>query len=270
MTAYIIFLIIIFKVQSHMAENRVINISELKSHCQNCTLYDLCLPMGLDTGDMNRLDNVIKRRQSINKNNFLFRMGEPLKSVYAIRSGSFKTYLTNPDGTEQIVGFSLPGELLGMDAISNNQHSCSAKALETSSVCEIPFERLESLARDIPNLQHQLLRLMSKEIQQDQNQMLLLAQMPAETRLASFLLGLSERLSQRGYAAREFNLSMSRGDIANLLGMAVETISRLLSHFQEDGLLEVDRKHITIVDIEALRKLATHCNGNHPNTSKAG
>lgn len=251
-----------------MTDNQVIKLSELKSHCQNCSLYDLCLPMGLNSGDLDRLDDVIKRRQSVNKNNFLFRMGENLKSVYAIRSGSFKTYLTNPDGTEQIVGFSLPGELLGMDAISGNEHRCSAKALETSSVCEIPFERLESLARDIPNLQHQLFRLMSKEIQQDQNAMLLLAQMPAETRLASFLLGMSERLTKRGYAANEFNLSMSRGDIANLLGMAVETISRLLSHFQDDGLLEVERKHITILDVAKLRQLANHSSTNCSNSSQ--
>ena len=252
-----------------MMDNQVIKLSELKSHCQNCSLYDLCLPMGLETGDLDRLDKVIKRRQSVNKNNFLFRMGDSLKAVYAIRSGSFKTYLTNPDGTEQIVGFSLPGELLGMDAISENHHTCTVKALETSSVCEIPFERLESLARDIPNLQHQLFRLMSKEIQQDQNLMLLLAQMPAETRLASFLLGMSERLNKRGYAANEFNLSMSRGDIANLLGMAVETISRLLSHFQENSLLNVERKHITILNLDELRKLATHCASNNSNTSQA-
>jgi CRP/FNR family transcriptional regulator len=242
-----------------MAKTQVIKLSELKNHCKNCSLYDLCLPMGLETGDLDSLDNVIKRRQSVNKNNFLYRMGEPLKSVYAVRSGSFKTYLTNPDGTEQILGFSLPGELLGMDAISDAQHVCTAKALETSSVCEIPYDRLESLALEIPNLQHQLMRLMSKEIQQDQNLMLLLAQMPAETRLASFLIGMSERLSNRGYAANDFNLSMSRGDIANQLGMAVETISRLLSHFQENGVLKVERKHITILKLDTLRKLATHC-----------
>ena len=252
-----------------MTDDQVIKLSELKSHCQNCSLYDLCLPMGLDTGDLDKLDSVIKRRQSVSKNNFLYRMGEKLKSVYAIRSGSFKTYLSNPDGTEQIIGFSLPGELLGMDAISENEHKCSAKALETSNVCEIPFERLESLARDIPNLQHQLFRLMSKEIQQDQHSMLLLAQMPAETRLASFLLGMSERLNKRGYAAGEFNLSMSRGDIANLLGMAVETISRLLTHFQEDGILKVERKHITIQNLESLRKLATHCASNCSDSSQA-
>lgn len=252
-----------------MTNHQIIKLSELKNHCQNCSLYDLCLPMGLETGDLNSLDKVIKRRQSINKNNFLFRVGDTLKSVYAVRSGSFKTYLINADGTEQIVGFSLPGELLGMDAISENQHTCTAKALETSNVCEIPFDRLESLARDIPNLQHQLFRLMSKEIQQDQNLMLLLAQMPAETRLASFLLGMSERLSKRGYAANEFNLSMSRGDIANLLGMAVETISRLLSHFQEDSLLNVERKHITILDMDKLRQLANHPVASRSNSSQA-
>ncbi|MFK5914325.1 MAG: fumarate/nitrate reduction transcriptional regulator Fnr [Woeseiaceae bacterium] len=251
-----------------MTNNQVIKLSELKSHCKNCSLYDLCLPMGLESGDLDRLDKEIKRRQSVEKNDFLFRIGEKLGSVYAIRSGTFKTYLTNPDGTEQIIGFSLPGELLGLDAISENSHNCSAKALETSNVCEIPFDRLEALARKIPNLQHQLFRLMSKEIQQDQNLMLLLAQMPAETRLASFLLGMSERLNQRGYAANEFNLSMSRGDISNLLGMAVETISRILGHFQDDGLLKVERKHITILDLDRLRQLATHCASNCPDSSQ--
>lgn len=252
-----------------MANNQVIKLSELKSHCKNCSLYDLCLPMGLETGDLDHLDSVIKRRQSVNKNNFLYRMGEPLKSVYAVRSGSFKTYLTNPDGTEQIIGFFLPGELLGMDAISESRHNCTAKALETSNVCEIPFERLEALSRELPSLHMQLLRLMSKEIQQDQNLMLLLAQMPAETRLASFLLGMSERLNKRGYAANDFNLSMSRGDIANLLGMAVETISRLLTHFQDNGVLKVERKHITILKLDTLRKLATHCASNISDSNQA-
>lgn len=252
-----------------MADTQVIKLTELKNHCKNCSLYDLCLPMGLETGDLDHLDSVIKRRQSVNKNNFLYRMGEPLKSVYAVRSGSFKTYLTNPDGTEQIIGFSLPGELLGMDAISDAKHNCTAKALETSNVCEIPFDRLESLSLEIPNLHLQLLRLMSKEIQQDQNLMLLLAQMPAETRLASFLLGMSERLNKRGYAANDFNLSMSRGDIANLLGMAVETISRLLTHFQDNGVLKVERKHITILKLNTLRKLATHCASNVSDSTQA-
>lgn len=251
-----------------MTDDKVIKLSDLKIHCQNCSLYNLCLPMGLESTDLDRLDDIIKRRQSVNKNNFLFRTGDPLKSIFAVRSGSFKTYLTNPDGTEQIVGFSLPGELLGMDAISENKHSCSAKALETSRVCEIPFDQLESLARDIPNLQHQFFRLMSKEIQQDQNLMLLLAQMPAETRLASFLLSMSERLNKRGYAANEFNLSMSRGEIANLLGMAVETISRLLSHFQDIGLLNVERKHISILKLDDLHQLATHCISNESNSSQ--
>ena len=251
-----------------MTENRVVKLSELRSHCQNCSLLQLCLPVGLGTNELERLDNAIQRRNSVEKNKTLFRMSDPLKFIYAIRSGTFKSYLTNPDGTEQIVGFHLPGELLGMDAISDEKHVCTAKALETSSVCEIPFDKLESLAMQIPGLQHQLLKLMSKEIQQDQKQMLLLAQMPAETRLANFLLGMSERLSKRGYAANEFNLSMSRGDIANLLGMAVETVSRLLSHFQEENLLKVERKHISILKPDELRKLSSHCAPNQSDSSR--
>ena len=242
-----------------MTEKRVVNIEELRSHCESCSLYQLCLPMGLDSGDLDRLDNVIKRRRPVEKSKFLFRIGEPFKSLYAVRSGSFKTYTTTEDGTEQVIGFHLPGELLGLDAINDNAHVCSAKALETASVCEIPFEKLESLSREIPGLQHHLLQLMSKEIKQDQDLLMMLAQMPAETRLANFLIGLSKRFKQRGYAPNEFNLSMSRSDIANLLGMAVETISRLFSSFQESGLLHVDRKHITILDMDGLKSLTQTC-----------
>lgn len=242
-----------------MSKQRVVNLSEVRTQCQKCSLYQLCMPMGLAEGDLNRLDKIIKRRRPVEKGEFLFRLGQDFNSLYAIRSGSLKTYTSQSDGQEQVIGMHLPGELIGLDAIGNNRHACSAVALETTSVCEIPFDHLESLSREIPGLQQHLFRLMSAEIQHDQCHMTVLARMPVENRLASFLMSLSERYRLRGYSANEFNLSMSRGDIANMLGMAMETISRLLSSFQEQGLVQVERKHIRILDPAGLQAIAANC-----------
>ena len=242
-----------------MSKERVVKLADIRANCQNCSLLQLCLPMGLAEGDLEKLDNIIQRRKPVQKGDFLYHMGDPFKAVYAVRSGSFKTFTVNPDGEEQIVGFYLPGELMGIDAISANHHICSAKALETTSVCEIPYERLEQLSLEIPGLQHHLLSLMSQEIQHDQCKLMMVAKLPAEGRVANFMINLSERFKQRGYAATDFNLSMSRNDIANLLGLAVETISRILTHFQESGILKVERKHIEILNLEQLRRISSQC-----------
>lgn len=242
-----------------MSRERVVDLSQVRTQCQKCSLYQLCMPMGLAEGDLNRLDKIIKRRRPVEKGEFLFRLGGDFTALYAIRSGSLKTYTSQSDGQEQVIGMHLPGELIGLDAIGNHRHGCSAVALETTSVCEIPFDRLEPLSREIPGLQQHLFRLMSAEIQHDQCHMTVLARMPVENRLASFLMSLSERYKLRGYSANEFNLSMSRGDIANMLGMAMETISRLLGNFQDQGLIKVERKHIRILDPTALRAIASNC-----------
>ena len=242
-----------------MTKSRVVNLDELRSHCQKCSLYRLCMPMGLEQGDLERLDRIIHRRRPVEKGEYLYRIGEPFQSVYALRAGSIKTFTTNQEGHEQIIGFHLPGELLGLDAIAGKVHVTSARALETVSVCELPFERLEELSLEIPGLQHHLLSLMSEELQQEHCHLAVLARAPVESRLASFLCQLSDRFRARGYSATDFNLSMSRNDIANLLGMAVETISRLFSQFQEQGLLKVERKHVAIRDLPALQALANRC-----------
>ena len=242
-----------------MSRERVVNLSEVRTQCQKCSLFQLCMPMGLAEGDINKLDKIIKRRRPVEKGEYLFRFGEDFSSLYAIRSGSLKTYTSQSDGQEQVIGMHLPGELIGLDAIGNNRHACTAVALETTSVCEIPYDHLEPLSREIPGLQQHLFRLMSAEIQHDQCHMTVLARMPVENRLASFLMSLSERYKLRGYSANEFNLSMSRGDIANMLGKAMETISLLLISFQEQGLIQVERKHIRILEPAALREIATGC-----------
>jgi len=240
----------------------VVSLSGLKAACRNCSLYHLCLPLGIDADDMEELDRIIRRRRPLRRGEYLFQPGDSFKSLYAIRSGSVKTYAPTEEGYEQVTGFHLPGELVGLDAITRECHPCAARALETTSVCEIPFERLEELGAKIPGLQRQLLRLMSKELLEDEQLMMLLGKKSAESRLAALLLGISERLRQRGFSPREFNLSMSRNDIANYLGLAVETVSRLFTRFQSDGLLTVERKHVVLLDRERLAILARPSGGD--------
>lgn len=228
----------------------------LRIACKDCNLFQLCLPMGIDSRDLEELDRIIKRRRPLKRGEQLFGVGDSFSSIYAVRSGSIKTYIPAEDGQEQVTGFHLPGELLGLDAIHNNSHPCAARALETTSLCEIPFERLGELSQKIPSLQSQLLKIMSKEILHDQSLLLLLGKKSAEERLAALLLSLSGRYCQRGFSASEFNLSMSRNDIGNYLGLAVETVSRLFTKFQERDILAVQRKHVRIIDAEGLTRLA--------------
>lgn len=227
-----------------------------KVACQDCSLHQLCLPVGIDREDLAQLDHIIKRRRPIQRGDHLFVASDKFRSIYAVRSGSLKTYNLTEDGREQVTGFFLPGEIVGLDAIGEGAHTCSARALETTSVCEIPYEELEGLGEQIPALTQQLLRIMSKEMHHDQVLLMLLGKRAADERLAALLLNLSQRYGQRGYSSSEFNLSMSRHDIANYLGLAVETVSRLFSRMQEDGMLAVRSRHVRLADIDKLRALA--------------
>jgi CRP/FNR family transcriptional regulator len=227
-----------------------------KVACQDCSLYQLCLPVGIHKTDLAELDRIIKRRRPIQRGDHLFVTGDPFRSIYAVRSGSLKTYNLTEDGREQVSGFFLPGEIVGLDAIGPGLHTCAARALETTSVCEIPFEELESLGERLPSLPKQLLRIMSREMHDDQLLLMLLGKRSADERLAAFLLSLSQRFGLRGYSSVEFNLSMSRNDIGNYLGLAVETVSRLFSRLQEDGILAVRSRNVRLLDIPRLRALA--------------
>ena len=241
---------------SDTGQRKVVDITSVKTACQGCSLQTLCLPMGIGAKDLELLDSIIKRRRPLSRAEHVFRLGDRFRAIYAIRSGCIKTYTVTDTGSEQITGFHLPGELIGLDAISNGQHPCAAKALETTSVCEIPFERLEDISTRIPGLQRQLLRLMSKEILADEELLTLLGKKSAEERLAALLLSLSARFKERGFSAKEFRLAMSRNDIGNYLGLAVETVSRLFTRFQQQGLIEVKNKQVVITDMERLRGLA--------------
>lgn len=238
------------------AQTQPTKLDQIKVACKDCNLFQLCLPVGIDARELDELDSIIKRRRPVKRGEHLFRVGSPFQAIYAVRSGSIKTYTPTEDGHEQVTGFHLPGELLGLDAINLGHHPCAAKALETTSICEIPFDRLEELSTRLPSLQHQLLKIMSKEILHDQSLLMLLGKKSADERLAALLLSLSGRYQQRGFSPTDFYLSMSRNDIGNYLGLAVETVSRLFTRFQDEGLLSVQRKHVCITDLPRLRAIA--------------
>ncbi len=249
--------------------SRIVSFEKIKVACKNCTLATLCLPMGLTPDDVERLDAIVKRSRPLQKGDHVFRNGDPFHNLYVVKTGTVKTYTESPDGGEQVVGFHLPGEIIGLDAIQTDQHGCSARVLETSAICELPFDNLEDLASHIHSLQHQLFRLLSKEISRDTEMLSLLSKSTAEERLATFLLDLSKRHQQRGFAANEFFLSMSRQEIGSYLGLALETVSRLFTRLQEDGILRVERKHIEILDRDHLAVLAIKPAGSRANTCQA-
>ncbi|MDG6896786.1 transcriptional regulator [Actinobacillus delphinicola] len=245
------------KLYGELKNERKGQTSNCTIHCQNCSISQLCIPFSLNDFELNQLDNIIERKKPVQKNQVLFQAGEPLTSIYAIRSGTMKSYTISETGEEQITAFHLPGDLVGFDGIFSMHHSSFTQALETAMVCEIPFEILDELSGKFPKLRRKMMSLMSQEIQDNQHMILLLSKMSAETRLAAFIKNLSNRYFARGFSAREFRLTMTRSDIGNYLGLTVETISRLLGRFQKMGILNVQGKYITILDMEALSSLAS-------------
>lgn len=233
----------------------------MKTLCSTCSLRKLCLPVGLRPDEFEQLDTVIKQSHRLKKGEFLFRSGESFHSLYAIRTGFFKTTVASQDGRDQVTGFFMSGELIGMDGICTHSHSCDAVALEDSEVCELPFGHMEALSKEIPSIQTHFFRLMSREIVRDQGVMLLLGNMRAEERIAAFLLNLSQRLHHRGFAANDFILRMSREEIGSYLGLKLETVSRTLSRFHQEGLIVVEHKHIRLLKPELLNQMVS--GGSH-------
>jgi CRP/FNR family transcriptional regulator, anaerobic regulatory protein len=235
-----------------------VELSALKTACANCNLRELCLPAGLSLDDLEAMDELVYTRKRVKRGEALYRANEKFDAIYAVRSGFFKTRLTTEDGRDQVTGFSMAGEIIGMDGISHDRHTCDAIALEDSEVCTIPYARLETLSHQIPALQRHFHKVMSREIVRENGVMMLLGVMRAEERLAAFLLNLSQRLHARGYAPLEFVLRMTRDEIGSYLGLKLETVSRAFSKFQADGILEVEQKTIRILDIDGLRKIYRH------------
>ena len=226
-----------------------------KVACSSCNLRELCMPVGFDQKDMHKLDEIVTVRKKIKQGDLLFENGEIFTSLYAIRTGFFKTSVASEDGREQVTGFQMAGEIIGLDGIVNDQHSCDAVALEDAEVCVMPFDRIEEISREVTALQHHVHKIMSREIVREHGVMLLLGSMRAEERLAAFLLNLVQRLHSRGFSQTELVLRMTREEIGSYLGLKLETVSRTFSKFVDDGIVEVKQRHVKILDPEALQRL---------------
>lgn len=234
------------------------NPQTIKVACSNCNLRELCMPMGLSLDEIDRLDNVVASRRKVKRGTALFRNGEKFNSLYAIRTGFFKTCIASEDGRDQVTGFQMAGEIIGLDGIVNDHHTCDAVALEDAEVCVMPFDRIEELSREINSLQRHVHKIMSREIVREHGVMLLLGSMRAEERLAAFLLNLVQRLHARGFSQSELILRMTREEIGSYLGLKLETVSRTFSKFVEDGIVEVKQRHVRILNTEALARLVNH------------
>ena len=237
-----------------------VRLREIREACSTCSLSDLCLPVALEGDDIDALDRIVQRRRPLARGNALYHAGEGFSAVYAVRTGSLKSTSTSEDGEEHITAFHLPGELLGLDAISFGRHPSTAEALETTSLCEIPFTELEELAARIPGLQRQLLRIMSREIFDEQEMLQALARRTAEQRLAILLISLGDRFGRRRLSPTRYRLPMSRHDLSNYLGLAPETMSRLFRRFVEQGWITAAGREIQLLDTAALREMTGNPN----------
>lgn len=235
-----------------MADNNVKHVVT----CQECSLNALCIPHGLSVEEIDSINALIKRGRPLHRNETAFEQGDRFDAIYAVRAGALKVFTMSQSGEEQVIGFYLPGEIFGLDAIDEEIHQCTAKALETSAICEIPYDRLRELSMQVGNLQKHMYRLLSREIRNDQNLQLLLSKMSAEERLGSFLLNLAIRYQQRRLSPVSFRLPMSRADIGNYLGLAVETVSRAFTRMQENGIIEVNQREVYIKNRHELCRLA--------------
>jgi CRP/FNR family transcriptional regulator, anaerobic regulatory protein len=234
------------------------NPSTIKVACSNCNLRELCMPVGLSDSDMQRIDDIVATRRKIKRGTPLFRNGERFTSLYAIRTGFFKTCVATEDGRDQVTGFQMAGEIIGLDGIVNDQHTCDAVALEDAEVCVMPFERIEDLSREVTSLQHHVHKIMSREIVREHGVMLLLGSMRAEERLAAFLLNLVQRLHARGFSQSELILRMTRDEIGSYLGLKLETVSRTFSKFVDEQLVEVKQRYVRILNAEGLRLIVNN------------
>jgi CRP/FNR family transcriptional regulator len=235
--------------------NLAITPESVKVACSNCNLRELCMPVGFNADDMKKLDEVVATRRRVKQGDRLFSYGDVFTSLYAIRTGFFKTCVSTADGREQVTGFQMAGEIIGLDGIVTDHHSCNAVALEDAEVCVMPFAKVEDLSREFPLLQRHVHKIMSREIVRENSVMMLLGNMRAEERLAAFLLNLVQRLHARGFSQSELTLRMSREEIGSYLGMKLETVSRAFSKFSDEGIIEVKQRYVRILNSDALKKI---------------
>lgn len=250
---------------------QILDLVRLRRSCAACGLQQLCLPAAIAGDDLRRLDEIVQGKRPVDRTQTLFLPGTQFQALYVVRSGSFKTYVTNEQGETQILGFHLPGEILGLDAISSERHQCTAEALERTTVCEVPFTRLSQIALQVPELQRQLLRVISREVMRDHEHLVMMGRRHAQERLAIFLKSLSERYGRLKRDPALLTLPMSRYELANYLGLVVETVSRLFTRFQQMGVLDVRRKNVHILDFAKLDSLtAEHHEGSAGGAARHG
>jgi len=223
--------------------------------CSNCNLRELCMPVGLSKEELDRIDDMVAARRKIKRGTTLFRNGERFTSLYAVRTGFFKTRVASEDGRDQVTGFQMAGEIIGLDGIVNDHHTCDAVALEDAEVCVMPFDRIEELSREVNSLQRHVHKIMSREIVREHGVMLLLGSMRAEERLATFLLNLVQRLHARGFSQSELILRMTREEIGSFLGLKLETVSRTFSKFVDEEIVDVKQRYVRIINTDGLKDI---------------
>jgi CRP/FNR family transcriptional regulator len=241
--------------ESPAPSGSVVSLRDLKAVCQTCSMRELCMPNGLDNDEMAEIETLVGSRRRLRKGDTLYDTGDALDALYAVRVGSLKTAVLAEDGREQITGYHMQGDIVGLDGMATDRHVSRAVALEDTEICVMPFDHLESLAQRVPALQHNLRRFLAREISRDQSVMLLLGSMRAEERLAAFLLDLAERYRRRGYSSTQYVLRMTREEIGSYLGLKLETVSRLFSRFQQEGIVRIQGRDVTLLDPSALRQL---------------
>lgn len=235
---------------------KLIQLHEFRNACSSCSLRELCLPVALEREDIDALDRIVERHRPLHKGDMLCRPGQPFSALYAVLSGSLKSSLLSQDGESRIIAFHLPGEMVGLDAISAGTHPTTITALETTSLCRIPFNQLETLSLKLPGLQHQLFRIMSKEIFDDHELLQAITRRTSEQRIATLLLNLSQRYGCRGLSRTRFLLPMSRLDLSNFLGLASETTSRIFRRFIAKGILKVAGKEVELKKVSVLQAIS--------------
>ena len=230
----------------------------IKIACSNCNMRELCMPIGLDADEIKRVDDLVTKRPFVKRGSALFRAGDKFTAMYAIRSGFLKTCITSEDGRAQVTGFQMAGEIVGLDGVATDLHTCDAIALEDTEVCALPFDRIEEIAREVKALQHHVHKIMSREIVREHGVMLVLGNMRAEERLAAFLLNLVQRLHARGFSSSDLVLRMTRDEIGSYLGLTLETVSRTFSKFADDGVITVNQRQVHIQNANAIQRLVSH------------
>ncbi len=247
------------------SSTNILDLNQLRRSCSSCALHELCLPAGIGRDDLARLDTTIRDKRTLDQGSMLYRDGDSFQSLYVVRSGALKSFVLNEAGEVQILGFHLPGEIVGFDALATDRHVSHAEALESTSICELPYARLQQVANEVPGLHRQLMRVISREMVEEHRHTVMMGRQQAQERLAILLKNLTDRYARLQRNTTTLTLPMSRYDIANYLGLVVETVSRLFSRMKEMGVLEVDRKSVRILRPDLLDDL---CQSGSASTSK--